>query len=261
MALMASKLDDLLPAILAKSDSGLSIAAITTKFAGKSKDGAVALRERLASLVREGAIRGPFKFGGSQLYFAVGRGPSIETASEAIVSLVSRSGVKLVSKPGLQKKVTGMNGRFFTDGLKHAVASQAILELSCGSSKYYLHRDVAADYFGFEANSEDSKAKPTEQRRPEVPEPRLTLENMLPAYRRLKAEQGGFSAVKIFDLMKALDGSKEDLHQLLVEEAKAGRVTIHPTTSVELPAEVVDAGIRLPGFSEPFVTVVVKNEP
>jgi hypothetical protein len=28
---------------------------------------------------------------------------------------------------------------------------------------------------------------------------------------------------------------------------------------VALPAEVFDAGIRLPGFAEPFVTVVVKN--
>ena len=109
--------------------------------------------------------------------------------------------------------------------------------------------------------SRDDESNPTEQFVPDAPEPRLTLENLLPAYRRLKAGQGGFSAVKIFDLMKALDGSKEDLHRLLVEEAKAGRVTIHPTTSVELPAEVIDAGIRLPGFSEPFVTVVVKNEP
>jgi hypothetical protein len=87
------------------------------------------------------------------------------------------------------------------------------------------------------------------------------LETLLPAYRRLKAEQGGFSAVKIFDLMQVLDGSKEDLHRLLIDEAKAGRVSIHPTTSVELPAELVDAGIRLPGYPEPFVTVIVKNEP
>lgn len=60
--------------------------------------------------------------------------------------------------------------------------------------------------------------------------------------------------------MKALNLPKEVLHRLLVEEAKAGRITIHPTTSVELPAEVIDAGIRLPGFAEPFVTLVVKND-
>jgi hypothetical protein len=257
---MASKLDNLLPAIIAKNDSGLSIATIKKDFVGKSttKDRAAELREKLASLVREGVIWGPFKHGPTQYYFAAGRGPSIETASQAIVSLVSRSGIKLLSKAGLGKKVTGTNRRFFVDGIKHAVASQAVVELSCGASKYYLHRDVAGDHFGFGSTSSDNMIKPTELF---TAEPSLTLENLLPVYRRLKAEQGGFSAVKIFDLMRALDGSKEDLHRLLVQEAKAGRVTIHPTTSVELPAEVVDAGIRLPGFPEPFVTVVVKNEP
>jgi hypothetical protein len=258
---MASKLDDLPSKILAKSDAGLSFATIKTGFAGKSREREAVVREKLATLVREGAIWGPFKYRGSQLYFATGRGPSIETASQAIVSLVSKSGVKLLSKAALEKKVTGMNARFFVDGIKHAVASRAVVELSCGKPKYYLHRDVAAEYFGFEDASGDNASRPTELLTIGTPEPSLTLKNLLPVYRRLKAEQGGFSAVKIFDLMKALDGSKEDLHRLLVEEAKAGRVTIHPTTSVELPAEVIEAGIRLPGFPEPFVTVVVKNEP
>lgn len=258
---MASKLDDLLRAILAKNDSGLSVAAIKKDFAGKSKDREADVLEKLAALVREGAISGPFKHRSSQYYYAAGRGPSIETASQAIVGLAFKSGIKLLSKAGLKKKVTGTNARFFVDGLKHALATQAVVELSCGKPKYYLHRDVAADYFGFEAASGDDKANLTEQLVPDASVPRLTLADLLPVYRRLKTEQGGFSAVKIFDLIKALDGSKADLHRLLVEEAKAGRVTIHPTTSVELPAEVVDAGIRLPGFPEPFVTVVVKNEP
>lgn len=130
------------------------------------------------------------------------------------------------------------------------------MELACGVSKYYLHRDVAAEYFGFEAASAEASASQD----PSAPaEPKLRFEDLLPVYRRLKAEQGGFSAVKIFDLMKALDRPKEVLHRLLVEEAKAGRVTIHPTTSVELPKEVIEAGIRLPGYSEPFITVVVKG--
>ena len=258
---MASKLDDILPSIIGAGDSGLSIGKITDKVAGKSKakERSAELREMLTTLARNGAIWGPLKFRGTQLYFAAGRGPSIETASDAIVGLIARSGVKLLSKPGLEAKVIGMNKRFFADGLKHAVASQAILEVNCGSSKYYLHREVAADYFGFEAPS----TGPSQPRPPEpIPAPPgLTMDSLLPAYRRLKAEQGGFSAVKIFDLMQALNGSKEDLHRLLVEEAKAGRVTIHPTTSVDLPKEVIDAGIRLPGFAEPFITVVVKNEP
>jgi hypothetical protein len=61
--------------------------------------------------------------------------------------------------------------------------------------------------------------------------------------------------------MRTLGVPKEALHELLLKETKAGRVTIHRTTSVELAQEVLEAGIRLPGFADPFVTVVVKDEP
>lgn len=255
MPSQSSKLDSLLPAIVEAHDAGLAIGAIKDKFGGKSrakaKEREAELREKLASLIREGAIWGPLKHKGTQFYFAAGRGPSIETASAVAVRLILQSGTKLLSRPGLEKKVAGMNRRFFPDAVKHAVASRAIVELACGTSKYYLHRDVAADYFGFDTMS------PPEPTPPPAP---LSFPDLLPAYRRLKAEQGGFSAVKIYDLMKALELPKEDLHRLLVAEAKAGRITLHPTTSVELPAEVIEAGIRLPGFSEPFVTVVVKSD-
>jgi hypothetical protein len=55
---MASKLDDLLPAIISAGDSGLSIGKISEKFAGKSKakESTILVREKLVALVREGAI-------------------------------------------------------------------------------------------------------------------------------------------------------------------------------------------------------------
>jgi hypothetical protein len=251
---MASNFDNLLPAIVAAKDAGLSLTVISNKIGGKKKDNAK-LGEKLASLVREGAIWGPFAHGKSQLYFATGHGPSIETASEVVERIVSRSGVKLQSKSQLEKKVTGKHARFFADALKHAVANRAIAELSFGNSKYYLHRDVAAEYFGFQASPENA-----EQNASTSVQMQLELRDLLPIYRRLKAEQGGFSAVKIFDLMQALGRPKEELHRLLLEEAKAERITIHHTTSVELPREVIEAGIRLPGYAEPFVTVVVKDD-
>ena len=259
---MASKLDNLLPAIINANDAGLTFGSIRAKFIGKARakaeDREAELREKLAGLVREGAIWGPLKHRGGQYYFAAGQGPSIETASTAVVRLVLQSGAKLLSRAGLEKKVTGMNRCFFADAIKHAVAGRAIVELACGKSKYYLHRDVAAERFGFETTpSPDAMPPPALTR---ATEPTLAFEDLLPVYRRVKAEQGGFSAVKIFDLMKALKRPKEDLHRLLVEEAKAGRLTIHHTTSVDLPPEVIDAGIRLPGFAEPFVTVVVKSD-
>ena len=251
---MASKLDDLLPAIIAANDAGLTVGAIRTKIVGKSISNAKSrnaeLQERLTSLVRDGAIRGPLRYGSTQYYFAAGSGPSIDSASKAVEQLVLKSGVKLLSKPSLEKKVTGMHRRFLADGVKHAVASQVIMELACGSSKYYLHRDVVAEYFGIGSDSDGGGSR----------EPKLAFKDLLPVYRRLKAEQGGFSAVKIFDLIKALGQPKEVVHRLLVEEAKAGRITIHHTTSVELPPEVTAAGIRLPGYAEPFVTVVVRDD-
>jgi hypothetical protein len=256
---MASKLEGLLPAIKNANDRGLSINAIRAKFLGKSKtkpkDIEAELQQRLALLVREGTIWGPLKYRVAQYYFVAGRGPSIETASAVVANLVLQAGTKLLSKASLEKKVTGMNGRFFADAIKHAVATRAIVEFNCGKSKFYVHRDVVAENFGFEIAppTTDALASP-----PSTPD--LALEDLLPVYRRLKAEQGGFSAVKIFDLMKALKLPKGDLHRLLIEEAKAGRITIHHTTSVELAPEVLDAGIRLPDFAEPFVTVVVKND-
>jgi tryptophan halogenase len=202
---MASKLDDLLPAIIAAKNAGLTVGAIRAKFIGKSKAKVrsrnAELGEQLASLVREGAIWGPLRYGPTQYYFATGYGPSIEIASESVMRLVFQSGVKLLSRAGLEKKVTGMNRRFFADGIKHAVASRAIVELACGASKYYLHRDVAAEYFGVEATSAEANAA----REASAPvEPKLAFEDLLPIYRRLKTEQGGFSAVKIFDLAAAV---------------------------------------------------------
>src|SRR5947207_15056757 len=73
--LMASKLDELLPTIIDAGDAGLSVGKITEKFAGKSKakERPPELREKLAALVRDGAIRGPLKHGVTKYYFATGR--------------------------------------------------------------------------------------------------------------------------------------------------------------------------------------------
>jgi hypothetical protein len=259
---MATKLDDLLPAIIAAKDAGLTVGTIRKKFVGKStkaKNRSAELQERLASLVRDGAIWGPIKYARSQHYFAAGCGPSIETASQSVEQLVLQSGVKLLSKASLEKKVTGMHARFLADGIKHAVANRAIVELVCGSSKYYLHREVASDYFDLGGDPADVSTL-QQSLAPNANEPKLSFDDLLPVYHRLRAEQGGFSAVKIFDLIRSLQRSKDVVHQLLIDEAKAGRVTIHHTTSVELSPEVVNAGIRLQGFAEPFITVVVKDD-
>jgi hypothetical protein len=62
----------------------------------------------------------------------------------------------------------------------------------------------------------------------------------------------------IADVIRESGLSKEQVHRWLTDEARAGRVTIHPTTSVDLPREAMDAGLSIPGFKEPFISAYFK---
>jgi hypothetical protein len=250
---MAWALDDILPGIVNAGDAGLTRGQIEKKLTKKHHG---KLSETLKSLVNAKEISGPVKFGPSQYYFASGRGPSAETTSRIVSKLVHDSKTKLLSLAALQRKVTGLNGRFLPDGVKLAVMSRKIIELTCGTSKYYLHRDVAHEYFSLSRGPTDPQKSPPKP----LPASELTIQAVRPIFERLKAEQGGLATIDIYDLMKALEVPKDTLHQFLIKEAKAGHLTIHPTTSVKIKPEVIDAGIRLPEFSEPFVTVALKDE-
>jgi hypothetical protein len=243
-------IDDLLTKIAAAGDAGVTLAKIMPRQKAGAKGAREAeMREALAELVRNGSIRGPFKKGNSQLYFAAGRGPTVDAVCAHVERLVMNAGTKLLSKKALQDKVKGLEARYFADALKQAASKRSILEIACGNSKYYLHRDVAAERFGLLGDPE-SPATGWD----------LTFAELATVYRRLKDEQGGFTAVKIFDVIKALNAPQADVHRLIAEEAKAGRVAIHPTNSVNLPREVMDAALRLPGHAEPFVTMAVREE-
>ena len=65
----------------------------------------------------------------------------------------------------------------------------------------------------------------------------------------------------ISDIIRESGLPKEQVHNWLLDEAKAGRVTIHPTTSVDLPQEAMDAGLSIPGFKEPFISAYFKPKP
>jgi hypothetical protein len=86
----------------------------------------------------------------------------------------------------------------------------------------------------------------------------VTLNDVRPVYERLKVSQGGVSTVKIYDLLVGLGVAKEDLHRLLLHEARRGRLTLHPASTVKFPSEVMAAGIRVPGEPDPLVTVILK---
>jgi hypothetical protein len=90
----------------------------------------------------------------------------------------------------------------------------------------------------------------------------LTLEDLYPAYQRAGEARGSQSLVKISDLMRESGASKKELQKLLLDEAKAGRVTIHPSTSEGAFQDkaLQDAAIRLPGKAEPYTNVVFNDE-
>jgi hypothetical protein len=247
---MAWALEDILPGIVNAGDGGLTRGHIEKKLTKKHRG---KLSDTLKSLVDAREISGPVKFGRSEYYFASGRGPSAETTSQIVSGRVRDAKTKLLSLAALREKITGLDGGFLDEGVKLAVMGKTIIELACGRSKYYLHCDVAQEYF---APSDAGLLAP--------PKPLsgsdLTLQAVRPVIQRLKAEQGGLGTIDIYDLMKALGVPKDTLHQFLVKEAKAGHLTIHPTTTVQLKPEVIDAAIKLPGFSEPFVTVALKDQ-
>jgi len=52
--------------------------------------------------------------------------------------------------------------------------------------------------------------------------------------------------------MTRLGAAKEDLHRLLIDEAKSGRISLHRASTATFPREVIEAGIRLEGHPEPL---------
>jgi hypothetical protein len=260
------KVDGVLAAIKKAGDEGLSFVELRKRFVVKSKAGEPELREELGALRRKGAVR-VLKDGAADHYFGVEHGPSLHQVRTAIVRLVRESGIQLSTEESLKAGLRSIERQFLSDALVDALQERAIVELTYGTTKCYLHHDVAAKLLSFEGRSDRKPpaSRPTADSKPPstppaVPPGPVTLEQVLPVYRRLREEQGGFSGVRIFDLMKAMGLPKEVLHPLLLQEAKAARVTIHRSASVELPREVTDAGIRLPGFADPFVTFAVKKE-
>jgi hypothetical protein len=254
---MNPKIDALRAKLAEAGEAGLTWAKM--KPGGKSpsekKAREAELRDMLAALASDGSIRGPFKNGNSQVYFAAGSGPTVDKVCELVERFVKDAGVKLPSKKALESKMKGLNKRYFPDALKEAASKRAILEVACGSSKYYIHREVAAERLGSETQGQSAPPEPPATER------ELTFPDLATVYRRLKSEQGGFTAVKIYDVINALGAARERVHELIAREAKAGRVTVHPTNSVNLPREVMEAALRLPGHAELFVTLAVREDP
>jgi hypothetical protein len=208
---------------------------------------------QLKKLKAEGSIRGPLRIGPSKRYFVTGQAPSREQVEARIEQRLREAGLSLTSFSKLQAAAKFAPKAFLKDALSALKADGKIVELrGPRKSKLYLHRAPLLE----QLRPERGLSKPVPPSKKDVAS--ISLEQVRPVYEKLRAQQGGISAVTIFDVLKGVGGRKEELHRLLLDEAKRGRVTLHPASTVNFPREVTEAGIQLEGQPYPLVTVVLR---
>jgi hypothetical protein len=204
---------------------------------------------QLKKLQADGSIRGPLQISRSKRYFVADQAPTRELVEARIERRLRDAGLKLTSFSDLEALARFAPKAFFKDALSALKAEGRIVELRGPmKSKLYLHGEPLLE-----------QLRPERDLTKRVRPPEISLERIRPVYEALKAQQGGISAVTIFDVLKGVGGSKEDLHRLLLDEAKLGRVTLHPASTVNFSHEITEAGIKLEGQPHPFVTVVLKS--
>lgn len=246
----SSKLVDML---VAARHKGLTASALEKKLPAAQRDRSAAI---LGGLKAAGRIRGPFKSGRSQYYFAPDFAPTRAQAEALIEKSLRDAGLKLATRSELGDRVKGLLQVFFRDALASLKSETKIVELKRGRNTFYVHREPLLDQLGL-TDDQDQAEAPAPART--LVRATMTLADVRPIYEQLKAQQGGISAVRIYDIMRRLSAAKEDLHRLLLEEERNGRVSLHRASTAGYPREVTEAGIRLPGQPEPLVTVVVKG--
>jgi hypothetical protein len=208
------------------------------------------LDEQIKQLRSQHLIAGPFRTGKGNLFYAKGYEPSVESVGSKIEDLIRDGGTKLQSKSQLEDKIKSPFKKFFKDAIRALVAAGRVAELKGGQSAYLLHVDAVRQLFR-EIGTADLPQK--------IERPSSSLkEQVLRAYHALKAEQGGLSAVSIGKLLNRIGCSKEALHSLLLEEARAGNADLHPTTVLDLSPEDREGALSVPGKIEPAITVTLR---
>ena len=208
------------------------------------------LDEQIKQLRSQHLIAGPFRTGKGNLFYAKGYEPSVESVGSKIEDLIRHGGTKLQSKSQLEEKIKSPFKKFFKDATRALVAAGRVAELKGGQSAYLLHVDAVRQLFR-EIGTADLPQK--------IERPSSSLkEQVLRAYHALKAEQGGLSAVSIGKLLNRIGCSKEALHSLLLEEARAGNADLHPTTVLDLSPEDREGALSVPGKIEPAITVTLR---
>jgi len=248
--------EDIVRALASAGAKGLTAAALAKAISAPAAN--KQLSSAITKLKSRGAVRGPFRMGRVSLFFDANSAPTREHLESRIEDLLRRSGTRVTTRSDLDKKMKGVVRSLYKDAISALKAEGKVVELrNARRSPLYVHRDAIIDQLRVEGgNGSDRRPPPLTQ----SPEPAsISLDDVRPYYLALKAEQGGISAVKIYDILKKLGVSKHELHALLLREAQHGRVSLHAASTVNFPREVIEAGIRIEGEPQPYVTFILRE--
>jgi hypothetical protein len=253
---MAWSEEDIVRALARAGTKGLTAAALAKAIS------APAAKKQLSSAITKlksrGAIRGPFRMGRFSLFFETKSAPTREHLESRIEDLLRRAGTRVTTRSNLDKGMKGVAQSLYKDAISALKAEGKIVELrSARRSPLYVHRDAIIDQLRVESGSDRDRRPPSPTQSSEAAS--ISLEDVRPHYLALKAEQGGISTVRIYDILKKLDISKDELHNLLLREAQHGRVSLHAASTVNFPRKVIEAGIKIEGEQQPFVTFILRE--
>ena len=253
---MAWSEEDIVRVLARVGTKGLTITALA-----KTISAPAANRQLSAAITRlksRGAIRGPFRMGRSSLFFETKNAPTREHLESRIEELLRRAATRVTTRSDLDKAMKGVVQSLYKDAISVLKAEGKIIELrNARRSALYVHRDAIIDQLRVESSASGDRTHPPVVQPSEVAS--ISLDDVRPHYLTLKTEQGGISAVKIYDVLKRIGVSKEDLHALLLREARRGRVSLHAASTINFPREVIEAGIRIEGEHQPYVTFILRE--
>lgn len=217
------------------------------KFAGGSS--------KIKELLAQGSIKGPIKVGRANRYFLPEHAPDRDHVVSRIDAVLRGAGLKLTSISKLEGEVKSVRKVWFEDALSALKSDGRIVEVrDAARHKFYLHREPLIEQLRLDlATSSPSPDITT------APAPTISFDDIRSAYEKVKAQQGGVGTVTIASVLTKLSADKGELHRLMLDEVKRGRITLHRATTVNFPKEVVEAGISLEGEQHPFVTFAIKE--
>jgi hypothetical protein len=252
---MAWNEEDIVRVLAKAGTKGLTTAALAKAISASANN---QLSSAITELKSRGAIRGPFRMGRFSLFFEAKSAPTREHLESRIQDLLRRAGTRVTTRSDLDKGMKGVVQSLYKDAMSALKAEGKIVELrNARRSPLYIHRDAIVDQLRVESGGD------RDHRHPSATQPSkavsISLDDVRPYYLALKAEQGGISTVKIYDILEKLGVSKDELHSLLLREAQRGRVSLHAASTVNFPREVMEAGIRIEGDSHPYVTFILRE--